>query len=73
MMIVIFITLWLVSFIFAAIIVCERKITRNPLSLFVVLAPIVNTCYVLFRVKDLFYLLFPDIGEDWIKDTFKKL
>lgn len=73
MMIVIFIILWPVSALFAAIIVDERKITRNPLSIFVVFAPIVNTLYVLFRVKDLFYLLFPDIGEDWIKDTFKKL
>ena len=73
MMIVFLFILWFVSCIFAAIIVDERKITRNPLSLFVVLAPIVSTCYVLFRVKDLFHLLFPDIGEDWIKDTFKKL
>lgn len=73
MMIAFLVILWIVSSFFAAIIVDERKITRNPLSLFVVFAPIVNTCYVLLRVKDLFYLLFHDIGEDWFKDTFKRL
>ncbi len=73
MMIVFLFILWFASCFFAAIIVNERKITLNPLSLFMVLAPIVNTCYVLFRVKDLFWILFPDAGKDWFKDTFKKL
>lgn len=73
MMIVVLILIWLVSCIFAVAIVQERKITPNPLSFFVVLAPIANTCYVLFRAKELFWILFPDAGKDWFKDTFKKL
>ena len=64
---------WLISCSLAVTIVSERRISPNPISLFVVLVPIVNTCYVLFRIKSLFRILFQGCDMGWFKDTLKKL
>lgn len=64
---------WLISCSLAVTIMTERRISPNPISLFVVLVPIVNTCYVLFRIKSLFRNLFYGCDMGWFKDTLKKL
>jgi hypothetical protein len=64
---------WLKSCSLAGTIMAERRISPNPISLFVVLVPIVNTCYVLFRIKSLFRILFQGCDMGWFKDTLKKL
>lgn len=64
--------LWVLSAFLCGFIMGDRDVDINPLSLFIVACPIVNTLYVLIRIKHLKEII-PDLCKGWFKDTLKKL
>lgn len=72
MIFVIIVILWMLSVALSATIMVMREIEPNPLSMFIVCCPIVNTVYVLVRIKHL-KPLFSCIEEEWLKDMWNKL
>lgn len=64
--------LWVLSAYLSGFIMAYRDVDLNPLSLSITVCPIVNTLYVLIRIKHLKEII-PDLCKGWFKDTLKKL
>ena len=53
------------------VILIERRVNPNLLSLFIVFCPFVNMVYMFYRIKDL--ISFFIVNKGWFNETFKKL
>lgn len=64
--------IYFLSLVFSGVVFEERKLSVNPLTVFILLCPMINTIYCLIRIKHLKHLL-PSFESGWLKDTLKNL